>query len=155
MRYTHEIYSTTLLEAIDLDNLKLEHCERKMKPFNCLHWREFGGLCQIFNKGKITFHGCKDVFFKYLVKLGMSYGPIRLITKSACHDLGRTVDYYKLAHNIPGASYEPELFHPVCIRREKLHFIVFHSGKVLITGIKTDEDELVCESVILELELIT
>ena len=45
------------------------------------------------------------------------------------------MDYHKFV-KIPGASYEPEIFHALGIRTKGLYFIVYKSGKVVITGIK-------------------
>ena len=51
------------------------------------------------------------------------------------YTLKNVVDYNKFV-KIPGASYEPEIFHALCIRTKGLYFIVYKSGKVVITGIK-------------------
>ena len=50
--------------------------------------------------------------------------------------------------------YEPELFPSLNFKREGVHFCCFHTGKVVITGVTSSqqEDEVVCLTLI-ELEL--
>jgi TATA-box binding protein (TBP) (component of TFIID and TFIIIB) len=53
-----------------------------------------------------------------------------------------------------GATYEPELFPAVMLRRGGVHFTCFHIGKVIVTGIC---DESIMEAVmptLIELELL-
>ena len=154
MKYTHQIHLGELQDSLDLVTLDLERAEIKKRPFYCIHWRQFECLCQLYPSGKVICHGSFQVMMQYLEILGKPVKEVRLSTMSAVHDLGGKVDYYKLCRELPGVSWEPEIFHAALLKRDHINFTVYQSGKVCVTGIKTldEEDEIVMPT-LLELEL--
>lgn len=68
------------------------------------------------------------------------FAKIKLVTASGVYQLntGGTVDYLKLVRALPGFSYEPEYFHAPILKRQGISFTVFASGKVIITGVKSE-----------------
>ena len=154
MKYTHEIYICELREPLDLTALCLDHSEIKRSPFYCMHWQQFGILCQLYPSGKILCHSSLQVLSQYLEMLAKPVKEIRLSTRSAVHDLKGKVNYHKLCRELPNVSYEPEIFHAALLKCGSINFTIFQSGKVCITGIKTseDEDDIVIP-ILLELEL--
>lgn len=142
MRITHSIYFCCVDRTLDLKNMYLEKAELKSRPFYCIHWRQYGGLCQLFPSGKVILHCSYDVAGQYMDTL-KPYGTasaIQLRTQSAVHDLSGRINYYKLCETVPCVTYEPELFHACMLRKASIHFIVYHTGKVIMTGIKSQDD---------------
>ena len=93
----------------------------------------------IYSNGKLICHGKKLQMRQYARLLQNLGYPIRiqnvkLVTQSAVYQMKNRVEYTKIV-KIPGAVYEPEVFHAVCIKRHGVHFTVYRSGKVIITGL--------------------
>ena len=59
-----------------------------------------------------------------------------MITMSAIYTLHGKVEYWKIVQQLQG-SYELEIFHAVGFIREGMHYMVYKSGKVIVTGIKS------------------
>jgi TATA-box binding protein (TBP) (component of TFIID and TFIIIB) len=155
MKYTHEIHVCTLQQSLDFNSLRLDCSILKVRPFHCIHWRQFGVLCQVFPTGKLICHGTEEVLRRYLRVLQKPIRDIKLSTRSAVHDLGRTIDYYELHRYIPDVTYEPEVFPGALLKRGRINFTIFHSGKVCITGIRSDCDvDNIVLPVLLELEIV-
>jgi TATA-box binding protein (TBP) (component of TFIID and TFIIIB) len=155
MKITHEIYLCTLNEPLDLTALNLECSKLKTSPFYCLEWRQLGKLVQLYPSGKLLCHGPLEVTERYLEILGKPLKELRLSTRSAMHDLGRSVDYYKLCKSMKGASYEPEYYHAALLKRGHVNFTIYHSGKICITGLISDDDMFdIVMPTILDLELL-
>ena len=77
-----------------------------------------------------------------------------MITGSAVHKLSRKPDYRKIAEYMRG-SYEPKIYHAVRFIKDGIHYIVYKSGKVVITGIKSEKDlDVKVNAVLIELEII-
>ena len=55
--------------------------------------------------------------------------------------------------NLPGATYEPEIYYALNIKRKRVHFTVYRTGKVVISGITSEHviDDIV-NPTLLELE---
>ena len=154
MKYTHEIHLCELQDPLDFNNLCLEQAVLKRQPFHCIHWRQFGALCQVYPSGKLICHGSLQVLSDYLGVLRRPIKQVRLSTRSAVHDFERKVDYYKLCQEFPDVSYEPELYHAALLKRGNINFTIYHSGKVCMTGIKSSEDEdNIIMPILLEIEL--
>ena len=105
MRICHEIWLAELNTRLNLSELNLENAVLKSTPFHCLHWRQFGKLCQLYASGKVILHCSRDEAQQYLNLLcGFEdeFGQLiyvkhfRLSTMTATHDLGEKIDYYKL-----------------------------------------------------------
>ena len=77
---------------------------------------------------------------------------VKIITASASHTLSVALDLYRLARDRT-LLYEPELFPAVNLKREGINFCCFHTGKVVITGIRrpSQSDDVVYPTLI-ELE---
>lgn len=93
-------------------------------------------------------------YARLLQKLGypVRLTNVKLMTQSAIHTLKSFVDYGKLLEL--GYSYEPCLFHAPILQRRGLSFIVYQSGKVIVTGLKTSKDYDNALAAILDIELV-
>ena len=70
--------------------------------------------------------------------MGYVLSDLRVLTMSAVHTLSGRIRYPNLVMGM-GATYEPEVFHAAMIRRGGVHFTVFATGKVVMTGIKDEQ----------------
>jgi len=80
---------------------------------------------------------------------------VKIITMSATHDMGSPLNLSDIATFL-SASYEPELFPAAMFKKNGIHFSCYHTGKIVMTGLKSEKD--LWESVaptLLELELCT
>ncbi len=79
---------------------------------------------------------------------------IKLATMSASYKLCSKLNLETVIR-IYNGSYEPELFPAAMFRKGTVHFTCFHTGSVLITGIKSETilDDVVLPT-LLELELL-
>ena len=135
--------------------------EYRRVPFDRLLWRhrKIGCTCMIYSNGKIICHGGEDRLRKYVRLLQKMGYPVRMkkiktFTGSAVHKLSRKPDYRKIAEYMRG-SYEPEIYHAVRFIKDGIHYIVYKSGKVVITGIKSEKDlDVKVNAVLIELEII-
>ncbi len=68
-------------------------------------------------------------------------GKIKIQSLSGCCQL-MTSNKIKLEHlsKLVNGEYEPELFSAMGIKKAGMTFLIFNSGKVVITGLK-EEDE--------------
>ena len=135
--------------------------EYQTNPFERLLWRhrKLISTCMIYSSGKIICHGGKTTLRKYvrlLQKMGYAVNlkKIKFLTGSAVYNLSGIPDYRKIAKTMKGL-YEPEIFHAVRFIKDGIHYIVYKSGKVAITGIKSEKDlDTKVNPVLLELEII-
>ena len=74
------------------------------------------------------------------------------MTQSAYHKLTDKVRYSTLVHEL-NCMYEPEIFHAATKYIDKLHFIIYHTGSLIITGIRSESDIATSYDIILQLEL--
>ena len=87
-------------------------------------------------------HGDKQQMRKYariLFKMGypVSLNKVKIATRSAVYSLINGVNYFKMM-KLPGATYKPEIYHALNIKRKRVHFTVYRTGKVVITGITSE-----------------
>ncbi|VDI51053.1 Hypothetical predicted protein [Mytilus galloprovincialis] len=75
---------------------------------------------------------------------------VQILTASASHQLSGRVDPYRLPSEF---SFEPEIFPAVMFRRHGMHFTCHLSGKIMITGLKSQRDVQEVYPVLLEMEL--
>ena len=169
MRITNIVCGANLNCQLDLTEIarKSTHVIYNPRKFNGLIWRHrnIKCTCLVFRSGKIICPGirqssdikiCIRKYARLIQTLGfdVKLTHMKLITRSACHDLRRSVDYLKIVKYLNG-QLEPEIFHAVNIKRGKIHFIVYKTGKVIITGIKRDRDiQNIVQPLLLELEFI-
>jgi transcription initiation factor TFIID TATA-box-binding protein len=171
MRITNVVYGANLRCPIDLRRLNNRLGDAKYDPsrFSGLVWRcgRIRGCCLLFSNGKIICNGGAASFKEGEIRLRryarrlkrMGYeiriSDLALITASAYHTLSGSIDWYTFCKE-SGASYEPELFPTVMFKKGRIHFSCHLNGKLIITGIKSDEelDDVVYPTSI-ELEMYT
>ena len=113
----------------------------------------------IYSTGKIICHGGKEQLRKYARLVEIKGYPVRMlkiktITMNAVYTLCGKVEYEKIVWQSHG-SYKPEIFHTIGFIREGIHYTVYKSGKVIITGIKSEKNlDNKVNGVLLELELL-
>ena len=67
----------------------------------------------------------------------VSLNKVKIVKHSAVYSLINEVNYFKM-RKLPGATYEPEIYHTLNIKRKRVHFTVYRTGKVVITGIMSE-----------------
>lgn len=171
MKITNVVSSAHLDCPVDLTTLcqRLWNSRYDPKTFPGLIWqhRLIGGNCLVFANGVINCSGKATGFEegrqrlrKYARQLQNLGCPVRLrdvkiITVSASHTLSAGLDLNRLAQD-RSLLYEQELFPALNFKLEGVNFCCFHTGKVVITGIKnpTQIDDVIYPTLI-ELELYT
>ena len=120
----------------------------------------------VFSSGKIIVNGSVSTIaqakqrlrryarmiqrFGYSVKLS----KIKVVTVSASYKVQGTLDLNKVWYHY-GGRYEPELFPASMFSKDCIHFTCFHSGTVLMTGIKRQSQLYnVCLPILVELPLL-
>ena len=84
----------------------------------------------------------------------VTLSKINILTISASFKLRQTLDLGKVVRFYNG-NYEPELFPAAMFTVERVHFTCFHSGTVLMTGIKCHRQlHEICMPVLIELQLL-
>lgn len=169
MKITNVVYSAHLCCPIDLRDLCqcLWNARYDPKTFPGLVWQHkiIGGNCLVFSNGIINCNGRVSSFEegrrrlrRYARQLQQMGFPVRLrevkmLTASASHSLSLGLDIQTLAKERT-IVYEPELFPALNFKTDGINFCCFHTGKVVITGIKGPHqiDEVVFPTLI-ELEL--
>ena len=136
---------------LDLHHLASTLVNVKYNPKNfCgLSWRhrhiQLGIL--VFKSGSLIVHGATSkvqavkcirqyarllsVKFGYHIKLS----KVKLVTASLLSNIGNRLDLHNLAKNYPGCKYEVELFNAAFLNKNKVHFSMFSSGRIVITGV--------------------
>jgi len=108
----------------------------------------------VFNSGKMVVTGAKSTQtlikgFKKIIRLFVRHGiiivgkpKIQIQNIVASANLGVEVDLEKAAFLLPNTMYEPEQFPGLIHRMDdpKVVLLVFSSGKMVITGAKSEED---------------
>ena len=123
---------------------------------------EIGGCCLIFKNGKMNCNGNKSVQeaqtrIKQYADLIGNHGfctniqDIKVISMTGVYQLSGRLDFDKLCKAL-NALYEPEIHNATMLKRGKVHYNCFHTGKVVITGIKDTE---AIYPTLLELEMCT
>ena len=148
---TNIVVQSSLNVNIKLNELIRDISDAKYQPsrFSAICWnlRKIPGTCLLFNNGCIIGQGCKTMvqarkslrqYARVVQKRGYAVrlSPIRLITASALGDIDTTVNLNAMRSWISGSTYEPEIFNALTFKRHSMHFSLFASGKVVITGIK-------------------
>lgn len=137
--------------------------------FSGLMWqhRTVGGNCFVFSSGVIQCQGKATslregvqrlrCYARMLQKKGLKVElqHVKVVTASACHVLSAPLDFNTLVRERQ-VIYEPELFPTVNFQADGITFSCFHTGKIIITGIKktTDMDQTIYPT-LMELELYT
>lgn len=166
VQITNVVVQTDLRTVIDLTHLANKVRDIRYDPglFSAAIWkhRKIGGSCLVFRNGKMSCNGNRSVdqakkrtrqYARLIQKQGFSVHlqNIDVVTISAVHELSSLLDFNKMCHFL-GATYDPELHNAAMLKKGKLHFNCFRTGKVSITGIKNIS---AIYPTLLELELCT
>ena len=103
------------------------------------------GCLLVFNSGKINVTGIQNIStaitlinrFLWIYPFDVQYLSLKIVNITAYARLRDDFDYKKLLQ-YPSHSYEPELFPGVHIKVDntKVIFIVFRTGRTILTGVK-------------------
>lgn len=163
MRITNIVSYSTVNTGLDLNNICNENANIVYNPnkFPAATWRhkKIHGTVLLFPNGKITHLGAPGpeppkVYIRRYVRILHKQGhpvrlsPIRVACMSGVHQLSDPIRLFA----IPGSSYEPEIINAAILKRSCGTFNIFHTGKVIITGIKNLD---AVYPVLLELELLS
>ena len=171
MKITNVVFSANLCCLFDLRKLcqRLWNSRYDPKTFPGLIWQHkiIGGNCLVFSNGVINCNGKAASFEegrqrlrRYARQLQTRGFPVRLrdvklITVSTSHTLSSGLDLQALAID-RALLYEPELFPALNFKIDRVNFCCFHTGKVVITGVKSsDQIDDVVYPTLIELELYT
>ena len=160
---THTVIYGDLGCPLDLRHIAVNSRDvvYKTKPFDVINWhhKKIRCSCMLYSTGKMICHGNKKQMRKYariLFKMGypVSLNKVKIATHSAVYNLTNEVNYFKMM-KLPGATYKPEIYHALNIKRKRVHFTVYRTGKVVITGITSERviDDIV-NPTLLELEIL-
>ena len=164
------VVCTDLQCDINLRQLTLQCSSIIYNPrtFPSVQWKHptIGGHCMVFHNGKMIVNGkvtsikkAKRRLRRYarlLQKLGwnVQLKHINVKTISASYKIKEPVDLPQIVKYYRG-SYEPERFPAAMFNKDCIHFTCFHSGSVIMTGIKNEKQLLtICMPVLLELPLL-
>ena len=127
---------------------KITFAEYTPPKFPAIIWkhRKIGGCCLLFASGKMVSQGSKSYqqacrrvrqYARIISKLGynVKLDPVQRVTATGMADIGCAVDLARIQPYLPNSTYEPELFSALQVKADGVHFAVFSSGKVTITGI--------------------
>ena len=172
MIITNSVYSASIGCPVNLRQLCYRLVDVRYDPgrFPGLIWQHktIGGNCLVFSNGVINCNGKVSnaregyqrlrQYARRLQKLGypVVLTDVKWVTLSASHTLSTPLNLRQLAEERPNVTYEPELFPSANFKVDGVNFCCFHSGKVVLTGIKSMKqiDDVVYPTLI-ELELYT
>ena len=136
---------------IDLDNLHISNVDYRKKRFNgaIIKLKKPKATILLFNNGKVISVGNKSehdglnslkIISKKLNKCGYitiinNFKIINIVGVLYLENKLTTENVIKL---LPNCIYEPELF-PAIIYKDICKSLIFHSGKIIITGAKSLE----------------
>jgi len=138
------------------------------KRYTGVRWNhpKIGGHCTVFSSGKLIVNGRATSiseakvrlrrYARYIQRLGWAVvlSDVKVVTISASFktegtlNLPNVVRYY-------GGQYEPEIFPAAMFAKDSIHFTCFHTGSVLMTGIKSNQQLFnTCIPILIELPLL-
>lgn len=138
------------------------------KRHNVVIWKhkKIGGNCLVYARGKIVCNGAvldeKEArlrlrrYARQIQRHGwpVNFHDVKILTMSLTHSLNGHLRL-NLLKNTFAANYEPELFPGAIVSRGHVRFTCFHSGKVVISGVKDQRDiEYHVYPTLMELELL-
>ena len=138
------------LDLVLLNNMSEKSKYNPLK-FSGLVWKEINITCLIFQSGHITCLGNKsieeahsniDKCLNRLKQLGFIHvtkSDFKVITMSAVYKIKEGINLTKLVKQ-KGATLEPELFPAAFLRKKSIHYTCYHTGVIVITGIKSEMD---------------
>lgn len=161
---TNIVCMVNLKVQFNLKALCYKLCNAIYNPFkfSSIIWKhkKLKGTCLVFSNGKLIMNGFKSKqemrkngrkFIRILQKkscLKLLNFNFKIITMSASYRLSGRIDLYLFS------NYEPEICNSVMLKREDVTFLIFASGTIIVTGIKSMKCiDTIVYPVIMELEL--
>lgn len=150
MSLTNVVVQANVNVPLPLDKLiwQIGCAKYNKRRWSGLTWShpKIQGSVMLFTTGRLVSHGAKSFEHarkvvrqcaRLLQKLGydVRLSPVTLVTASALATLPSPVDLGLLARHYPNAVWESELFNACMVKRGKIHFSVFATGKVVVAGI--------------------
>ncbi len=160
------VVQTDLHTHIDLVHLANHARDIRYDPgiFSGAIWnyKKIGGCCLVFHNGKLVCNGNKSIqqakkrirqYSRLIQNLGyeVKLKKIELITMTAVHQVSSLLDFNKLC-TILSATHDPDIHNAAMLKRGRVHYNCFQSGKVVMTGVRNVQS---LYPTILELELCT
>lgn len=103
------------------------------------------GCLLVFDTGKINVTGVQNIVTAIVLidrfcskyPSDINYTSFKIVNITVCSQIIGDFDYADLC-NYTGSSYEPEIFPGIHLRldKSKVVYIIFRSGRVIITGLK-------------------
>ena len=167
VQITNVVVQTDLYASINLRHLTNSVRSIRYDPgvFSGAIWhhRKIGGCCLVFHNGKLNCNGNRSIeeakkrirrYARLIQGLGycVKLKTIELVTMTAVHELSSPLDFDTTCTLLSGATYEPETHNAVMLKRGRVHYNCFQSGKVVITGLRNVHT---IYATLLELELCT
>lgn len=148
---TNVVVQSSVNVQLPLDRLiwQIAHAKYNKRRWSGLSWAhpKISGTVMLFPNGRLVSHGAKTFeqarkvvrqYARLLQKKGyeVRLSPIKLVTVSAVASVPGAINIAHLARGYPNAVWESELFNACVVKKDKMHFSVFSTGKVVICGIK-------------------
>ena len=167
---TNVVCTSTLNCDIDLRTLvgKTTNIIYDPAKYSGASWKhpKIGGHCNVYSTGKLTVNGkvqsireAKRRLRRYarcIQKYGwnVTLSEIKIVTISASFKTCGPLNLYNIIKHYSG-GYEPELFPAAMFTKDSIHFTCFHTGSVLMTGIKKENQLFdICIPILIELPLL-
>uniref|UniRef100_A0A158P4P3 TATA-box-binding protein n=1 Tax=Tetranychus urticae TaxID=32264 RepID=A0A158P4P3_TETUR len=156
MQYLQEnVYIANIVTSFTLNSKLSRELIKQNFPFIKYTKSFSGGIMKypdgcllIFDSGKINITGVQNISTSFLLidrfcskyPAEVRVTAYRIVNITATSMIVGDFDYQKLILH-PGATYEPELFPGINLKLDNSNvtFIIFRSGKVIITGLKNYE----------------
>lgn len=162
VKITNSVYSVDLSCPLDLKFIAMNTRDVVLsnKFFYRLVWRHrrIGGCCMVYPNGKIICHGTSQMLRKYCrliqkMNFKIQFREAKLVTQAAVYQLQTSPINYDNVIELLQGTYHPEIFHGVEIRRQNVCFLVYSSGKVIITGMRHKDLHSIVLPFLLDLEV--
>jgi len=164
------VCTTDLNCEIDLRTLAKDNRNIVYDPtsYSGARWKhpKIGGHCMVFTTGKLIVNGkiksvgdAKRRLRRYARLIQRQGWPVKLtgikvVTISASFKTAGPLDLIKVVRYY-GGQYDPEVFPAAMFIKDSIHFTCFHTGSVLMTGIKNSREMYeICVPVLIELPLL-
>ncbi len=152
LKIVNVVVKSSINVSLNLTKITSKLCNAIYNPgkFSGLIWKhnKIGGCLLLFKTGNLVCLGSDSLhlakkrvrqYARIIQKLGhvTRLSPIKLVTATGlanCHNIIPKLD--NVTKYIPNSEYYPELFSALTFRRHNMHFALFTSGKVVVTGIK-------------------
>lgn len=167
---TNVVCKANLNCVVDLEALVSKTIDIIYDPatYSGVRWmhRKIGGHCNVFSTGKIMTNGKANSvkegkrrlrrYARLIQRLGwpVTLSKIDVVTISASFTSETPLNLHKVIQCCCG-KYEPELFPAAMFSKNSIHFTCFHTGVVLMTGIKREHQLYhTCMPILIELPLL-